>query len=171
MLIPEHIRDVLEATVARAAENAVDIPEADRFHDREAYNATKDWINETGTIRSFHEFDLSCVIEAPVDAASPGDLFRPLPASTTSTDSEARAWKRVLDVTMMDGDLWYFAIPYGHAVTGTYEDVHFEHDSNYIQLITMCDVCESTQATTYDEYEVDGSFLAGGLCDKCLNAE
>lgn len=163
MYVPQAVKTVLEQTVEFAQRNDEDVPEQDRMNALDDYDATLEWLSSL-EISGLPEFDESNAVKVPCTDAEPRDLFRPISASGSHTESN---WKRFLGGEMTPNETWYFAMAYGDADTGAFEGVQMIHDSDWIELLTMCRVCADNQAEITGEVIVEGTDIRGPVCPEC----
>jgi hypothetical protein len=143
MYIPKHIKDLLDKTVNLAYDNDRDVPERDRMNALDDYETVLAWLSSLETPPAA-DFDEEKAVEVGCTIPKPGDLFRPVTADNSHKDSD---WKRFLGGEMTPNETWYFAMAYGDPETGGFEDIHFVHDSDWVEILTLCRVCEEEQAT------------------------
>ena len=163
MFIPETVEDVLQKTLQLARANDKDVPERDRMNALENYDTALEWLSAIDTSPA-PDFDREKAVEVGCTVPEPGDLFRPVAADDSHVDTE---WKQFLGGDMTPNETWYFAMAYAAPATGVFEGVHFAHDSNYVELLTMCRACGDQQAEVNEEVIVNANTIARPVCTSC----
>lgn len=161
MFIPEKIQQVLRQTVQFTLENEQDVPESDRMHTLSEYSELESWASEFDTAP---ELDTSLSVESHCTHAEPGDLFRPVAPGDEENTAD---WKRFIGGEMTPNDTWYYAMAYADPNTGLFDGIHFAHDSQTIELVTLCGICDENQAEYDTEVTVEGTPIPGPACEQC----
>lgn len=158
MFIPDTYKTLIKSTFDRIIENEKEVPPEDRLIEPSVCEEIQDWIAEHSSIIPW---DTSKPVETHCTNVSPGDLFRPNDAG------ENTEWRLYLGGEMSPHESWDFAMAYADRDTGIFEGIHFTHDSNNVEIVGACKVCEDNQAVRSAEVKVEGEVIHTPVCEEC----